>query len=71
MSKSRRTYKYRLWPNRKQREVLFSKLEVCRQLYNDALEERREAWKLCRTWVSLTPCNRRSWPPAKQPTVQG
>ncbi|PYX79300.1 MAG: hypothetical protein DMG70_28490, partial [Acidobacteria bacterium] len=56
---------------RKQREVLFSKLEVCRQLYNDALEERREAWKLCRTWVSLTPCNRRSWPPAKQPTVQG
>src|SRR5436853_6858287 len=48
MSKSRRTYKYRLWPNRKQREVLFSTLEVCRQLYNDALKERREAWKLCR-----------------------
>ena len=34
MSKIRRTYKYRLWPNRKQREVLFSTLEVCRQLYN-------------------------------------
>src|SRR5437660_4919299 len=48
MSKIRRTYKYRLWPNRKQREVLFSTLEVCRQLYNDALKERREAWKLCR-----------------------
>src|SRR5438270_830933 len=28
MAKSRRTYKYRLWPNRKQREVLFSTLEV-------------------------------------------
>ena len=54
MSKSRRTYKYRLWPNRKQREVLFSTLEVCRQLYNDALKERREAWKLCRTCVSFS-----------------
>src|SRR5207245_10155906 len=54
MSKSRRTYKYRLWPNRKQREVLFSTLEVCRQLYNDALKERREAWELCRTCVSFS-----------------
>src|SRR5437763_16900122 len=54
MSKSRRTYKYRLWPNRKQREVLFSTLEVCRQLYNDALKERREAWKLCRACVSFS-----------------
>ena len=54
MSKVRRTYKYRLWPNRKQREVLFSTLEVCRQLYNDALKERREAWKLCRTCVSFS-----------------
>ncbi|PYX78427.1 MAG: hypothetical protein DMG70_31710 [Acidobacteria bacterium] len=54
MAKSRRTYKYRLWPNRKQREVLFSTLEVCRQLYNDALKERRQAWKLCRTWVSFS-----------------
>jgi len=33
---------------------LFSTLEVCRQLYNDALEERREAWKLCRTYVSFS-----------------
>jgi len=54
MSKIRRTYKYRLWPNRKQREVLFSTLEVCRQLYNDALKERREAWELCRTCVSFS-----------------
>jgi putative transposase len=53
MSKTRRTYKYRLYPNRKQREVLVNTLDVCRHLYNDALQERREAWKVCRTSVSF------------------
>ena len=43
--KIRRTFKYRLYPNRRQREALRATLEVCRQLYNDALQERREAWK--------------------------
>ena len=28
-------------------------LEVCRQLYNDALQERRDAWKTCRTSVTF------------------
>jgi putative transposase len=41
---SRRTFKYRLYPNRQQREKLEATLEVCRELYNAALEERREAW---------------------------
>ncbi len=54
MLKSRRTYKYRLYPNRKQREVLAATLEVCRELYNDALQERRDAWKTCRTPVTFT-----------------
>jgi len=48
MLKIRKTFKYRLYPNRKQRESLLATLEVCRDLYNDALQERREAWKLCR-----------------------
>jgi putative transposase len=48
MWKIRKTFKYRLYPNRKQRESLLATLEVCRDLYNDALQERREAWKLCR-----------------------
>ena len=48
MLKIRKTFKYRLYPNRKQRESLLATLEVCRFLYNDALQERREAWKLCR-----------------------
>ena len=41
---SRRTFKYRLYPNRRQREKLQVTLEVCRELYNAALQERREAW---------------------------
>jgi putative transposase len=53
MLKIRRTFKYRLFPNRKQRETLATTLEVCRQLYNDALQERRDAWKTCRTGVTF------------------
>jgi putative transposase len=53
MLKSKRTFKYRLFPNRKQRETLARTLEVCRQLYNDALQERRAAWKTCRTGVTF------------------
>jgi putative transposase len=41
---SRRTFKYRLYPNRRRREKLRATLDVCRELYNAALQERREAW---------------------------
>jgi putative transposase len=50
MLKIRKTYKYRLYPNRKQRESLLATLEVCRYSYNDALQERREAWKTTRSF---------------------
>ncbi|HEX2711399.1 MAG TPA: transposase, partial [Candidatus Acidoferrales bacterium] len=40
----RRTFKYRLYPNRQQRGKLQATLDVCRELYNAALQERREAW---------------------------
>src|SRR6266851_1714321 len=53
MLKIRKTFKYRLYPNRKQRECLLATLEVCRDLYNDALQERREAWKLCRKSITF------------------
>src|SRR5439155_23998344 len=53
MLKIRKTFKYRLYPNRKQRESLLATLEVCRDLYNDALQERREAWKLCRKAITF------------------
>src|SRR4029077_18843073 len=53
MLKIRKTFKYRLYPNRKQRQSLLATLEVCRELYNDALQERRGAWKLCRKSITF------------------
>ena len=41
---SRLTFKYRLYPNRQQREKLQATLDLCRELYNAALQERRDAW---------------------------
>jgi putative transposase len=48
----RRTFKYRLYPNRRQRETLQATLAVCRELYNAALQERREAWSSHRKGIN-------------------
>jgi putative transposase len=40
-----RTFKYRLYPNRKQRDILSAQLSMCRELYNAALQERIESYK--------------------------
>lgn len=42
---ARKTLKFRLYPNRQQRERLTATLDVCRELYNAGLQERIEAWK--------------------------
>jgi putative transposase len=42
---ARKTFKYRLYPNRQQRERLQSTLAVCRELYNAALQERRDGYR--------------------------
>jgi putative transposase len=47
-----KTYKYRLYPDKKQIERLDATLNACRFLYNSALEERKEAWQ--RQKVSLS-----------------
>jgi putative transposase len=44
----RRTFKYRIYPTRKQAELLEWTLERCCELYNAALQERRDAWRLNR-----------------------
>lgn len=49
----RRAYKFRLRPTRKQRAALSECLEDTRRLYNAALEERREAWRMGRHRVTL------------------
>src|ERR1700747_3863957 len=40
-----RTFKYRLHPNRKQRERLAAQLDMCRELYIAGLQERIESYK--------------------------
>jgi IS605 OrfB family transposase len=40
----RRVYRYRLCPNKTQAALLQATLDRCRELYNAALEERREAY---------------------------
>jgi len=42
---ARKTFKFRLYPNRQQRDKLTATLDVCRELYNAGLQERIEAWK--------------------------
>lgn len=49
----RRTFKYRLYPTRVQAEALASVLDRCRVLYNAALQERRDAWKMRRVSVAF------------------
>lgn len=41
-----RTFKYPLRPTVRQRAILESWLTLCRQLYNCALEQRRECWRM-------------------------
>src|SRR5688500_1799618 len=48
----RRTFRYRLYPNRVQSEALDAQLGAACRLYNGALDERRRAWKIQRTSVS-------------------
>ena len=41
----RKTFKYRLYPNKEQQRLLDQQLEECRWLYNHLLAERRDAWE--------------------------
>jgi putative transposase len=43
--KTRRAYKFKLKPTRKQEKLLEGQLGLCRELYNAALQERRDAYK--------------------------
>lgn len=47
------SYKFRLYPNREQRHTLDRILEIHRGLYNDALTERRLAWKMNRKSIGF------------------
>lgn len=46
MSAMRKAFKYRVYPTKKQCAALEYWLDICRELYNAALQERRDAWRL-------------------------
>jgi len=48
----KRSYKYRLYPTDSQVEVLEQMLDGHRELYNAALQERRDAWQQCRVSIN-------------------
>ncbi|MBD0370292.1 MAG: IS200/IS605 family element transposase accessory protein TnpB [Pyrinomonadaceae bacterium] len=48
----RKTYKYRLYPTRSQVALLESQLSEACRLYNAALQERRDAWRLERKSIT-------------------
>lgn len=47
-----RSFKYRIYPTKRQSNTLNQHLAVCAELYNAALQERRDAWKLERKSIS-------------------
>ena len=50
----KKTYKYRLYPTKKQEHVLNEQLALCTELYNAALQERKEAYQLCGKSITFT-----------------
>lgn len=48
-----KTFKYRIYPTKRQVGLLETALGYCCELYNAALQERRDAWKLNRVNVNL------------------
>ena len=49
----RRTFRYRLDPTKAQAETLDAQLGLCRELYNAAIEERRDAWRIAHRSVGF------------------
>jgi putative transposase len=48
--KTRKTYKFRIYPNKPELKNLTRTLTLCRELYNSALDERRTAYRI---WKSI------------------
>jgi putative transposase len=48
----RKAYKFRLYPTRQQEQTLFWTLSRCRELYNAALAERKEAYRMAGKSIS-------------------
>ena len=53
MAENRVTYKFRLYPTPRQVELFEQTLALCQELYNAALQERRDAWRINRESVNF------------------
>src|SRR5690242_17062397 len=51
---TRKTFRYKLRPTPQQERAMAFVLRRCRELYNAALQERREAWQKCGVHVTIT-----------------
>src|SRR5215468_6324353 len=49
----RKSFKYKLKPTPEQERALAFVVRRCRELYNAALEERKEAWEKCSVSITL------------------
>jgi putative transposase len=49
----RKTFKYKLKPTPNQEQAMAFVLRRCCELYNAALQERREAWQKCGVHVTV------------------
>jgi putative transposase len=49
----KKTYKYRLYPTKKQERLLHERLALCTELYNAALQERKDAYQMCGKTISF------------------
>jgi putative transposase len=47
-----KAFKYRIYPSHAQQTTLWRWLAQCCELYNAALQERRDAWKICRKSIT-------------------
>ena len=52
-----KSYRYRIYPTKSQRTVLNQNLELCRQVYNDTLALRKDAWEKEGKSISLYETN--------------
>ena len=50
----KKAYKYRLYPTKKQERLLNEQLALCAELYNAALQERKDAYKMCGKSITFT-----------------
>lgn len=47
-----KTFRYRIYPTKRQEQTLSNQLAICSELYNAALQERRDAWVVQRKRIS-------------------